>query len=86
MNVGGLPGYNIAADLHMEHLNHDANKLFEASEPESITRIGKVIGLLAEVTSNFDRDILTVSNSGHHKVASAKTIIVINELLNHACV
>ena len=53
---------------------------------ESITRIGKAIGPLAEVTSNFDRDVLTSSNNGQHKVASAKkdNNIVINELLNHA--
>ena len=64
MNMRGLPGHNIAADLHMEHLNHvckqavrgiGANKM-----KESVTRIGKAIGPLAEVTSNFDRDVLTL--------------------------
>ena len=90
VNVRGLPGHNIAADLHMEHLNHVCKQAVRGiganKTKESITRIGKAIGPLAEVTSNFDRDVLTLSNNGHHKVASAKkdNSTVINELLNHA--
>lgn len=53
INTHGLPGKNIAADLHMEHLNRlckEAIKGLGANKtPEAITRIGNAIGPLHSV-------------------------------------
>lgn len=95
VNVHGLPGHNVAADLHMEHLNHICKQAIQGvgakKRKESMTRIGKALGPLAEVTANFDQNILKPNKDhtvGHHKYASAEKDQdkVINELLNHVCV
>ena len=56
---------------------------------EALTRIGKAVGPLASVTSNFDENVLKPTNkhlAGQHKRASVfkDQQIIINELLNHA--
>ena len=95
VNVHGLPGHNVAADLHMEHLNHICKQAIQGvgakKRKESITRIGKALGPLAQVTANFDKDVLRPTHdhkAGHHKYAPASKDLdtLINELLNHACV
>lgn len=95
VNVHGLPGRNIAGDLHMEHLNHICKQAIQGAgakkRKETITRIGKALGPLAEVTSNFDENVLKPTHehvAGHHKRASATKdqAMVVNELLNHSCV
>ena len=62
VNVHGLLGHNVAADLHMEHLNHICKQAIQGvgakKRKESITRIGKALGPLAQVTANFDKDVL----------------------------
>ena len=95
VNVHGLPGHNIAADLHMEHLNHICKQSIQGvgvkKRKESITRIGKALGPLAEVTRNFDQNVLRPTHDhtpGHHKYASVNKDLdkLIDELLNRACV
>ena len=95
VNVHGLPGHNIAEDLHMEHLNHVCKQAIQGAgskkRNETITRIGKALGPLAEVTANFDQNVLKPTKhhtAGHHRYASAKKDQnkIINELLNHACI
>ena len=95
INVHGMPGHNIAGDLLMEHLKHICKQAIQGSgakkEKESITRIGKALGPLAEVMANFDKNILKPTNdhiAGRHKYASVTRDqnMIVNELLNHACV
>ena len=58
VNVHGLPGRNIAADLHMEHLNRIAKEAirFQGSNrtEKAIERVGRSIGTLFTVLDNFD--------------------------------
>ena len=75
MNIHGQIGRNIPCDLHMEHLNRvckDAIKGVGASKSiVTIQRVGKVVGVLTEVTKIFDRNVLQCDvNYGTHKVAS----------------
>ena len=49
INVSGIPGKNIASNLHMEHLNRVLKDSIRQPTPECITRAGKAIGTLASV-------------------------------------
>ena len=49
INVSGIPGKNIASDLHMEHLNRVLKDSIRQPTPEYITQAGKAIGTLAPV-------------------------------------
>lgn len=93
VNVHGIPGRNIAADLHMEHLNRTCKEAIRglgANKTEkAITRIGKAIGPLTSVTSNLDRNVLgKESKSSKRKVASSQKdrTLIINELIGRASV
>ena len=79
----------------MEHLNHVCKQAIQGigsrKRKEAITRIGKAVGPVAAVTSNFDENVLKPTNkhlAGHHKCASDSRDqeMIISELLNHACV
>lgn len=87
VNTSGLPGRNIACDLHMEHLNRlckdamcglGANKTLKA-----ITRIGKCIGVLKSVLENYDETTTITEQSGKHSVPSSQKDrdMIINQLL-----
>ena len=95
VNVHVKAGHNIIAnDFHMEHLNRVVKKAVRGTGAkkgdESLKRIGRVVGPLAKVMSNFDKSVLKNTNAskGHHKCASAKKDQekVINEMLNRASV
>ena len=93
VNVHGVRGRNIAADLHMEHLNRtckDAIRGLGANKTEkSIVRIGKAIGPLMSVTSNYDHSVLgKESKSSKHKVPSSEKDrrLIMNELMGRASV
>ena len=93
VNVHGIPGRNIAADLHMEHLNRvckDAITGLGANKTEkSITRIGKAIGPLMTITSNYDKSVLgNVTKSSRRLVASSEKDrnLIMTELIGRACV
>ena len=74
VNVHRLSGRNIAADLHVEHLDRackDAIKGLGANK--TITGIGKAIGPLMTITSNYDADVhSTVAGSSMRLVVSAE--------------
>ena len=59
VNVHGLQGRNVACDLHMEHLNSVCKEAIEGVGSNKIEdvvqRVGKVVGVLADVTKNFDK-------------------------------
>ena len=92
VNVHGKVGRNIANDLHMEHLNRVCKNAVRGigakKSEESLKRIGRVVGPLAEVMSNFDQNVLKTGNDGigHHKRAAADKDrdMIVNELLNRA--
>ncbi|MGJ8945920.1 hypothetical protein AB9K17_23815, partial [Salmonella enterica subsp. enterica serovar Kentucky] len=72
----GLPHKNIAADLHMEHLNRlckEAIKGLGANKtPSAIKRTGDAIGPLHAVLENFDNSVLCSNLDASHKFASAQ--------------
>ena len=93
VNIHGVPGRNIAADLHMEHLNRackDSIRGLGANKTEkSITRIGKAIGPLMSITSNYDSSVLSKeTKSSRRKVASSEKDrkMIMNELMGRASV
>ena len=74
VNTSGLPGRNISADLHMEHLNRELKSCIatcvHSSKPEkAIVRIGKAIGTLAPVIDQFDK----INNVGNHQTRHKST-------------
>lgn len=91
VNTHGVPGRNIAGDLHMEHLNRsckDAIRGLGANKTEkSITRIGKALGPLMSVMSNYDTSVVEKElKASRHKVASAEKDmkLIMNELMGRA--
>ena len=76
VNVHGLPGKNIPADLHQEHLNRMCKIALQglcANKTEkAITRIGKAQGTLSLVLDKFDEENCTLASSGVHKKLTAE--------------
>ena len=77
VNTQGLPGHNIASDLHLEHLNRICKDSIQGlgrnKTVKSITRVGKAMGTLSPVLSRFDDDNkVTSTRSSGHKPPSAK--------------
>ena len=58
INVHGLPGHNISADLHMEHLNRLVKIAIEglgANKSENaIKRTAKAVGVLSKALESYD--------------------------------
>ena len=69
VNVHGKTGCNISADLHMEHLNRlckDAISHLGANKtPSAISKVGKALGPLSEIITNFDAMTGTVATTAH---------------------
>ena len=86
VNVHGLPGRNIAADLHMEHLNAIAKgciKGLGANKTEvAIQRSARALGTIVPVLDQFDAQNNVPSISGVHKRASTEKdqALIISEL------
>ena len=76
VNVHGVQGKNIPADLFMEHLNRLCKNAVEnlgANKTEkAIQRVGKVIGVLETVISNYDNLYNVTGSSGRHKRQSCE--------------
>ena len=77
VNIHGLPGKNIPADLHQEHLNRMCKIALQglcANKTEkAITRIGKAQGTLSLVLDKFDEENCTsLASSGVHKKLTAE--------------
>ena len=87
VNVHGLPGKNIAADLHMEHLNRIAKEAirFQGANKtdKAIARVGRAIGTLSTVLDNFDvHNQVPSTSSRQAKPDAQKDIkVVVNELV-----
>ena len=89
----GSRGRNVACDLHMEHLNRVCKEAIKGvganKTSKTIQRVGKVVGVLADVTKNFDESVLhhDLYHGTHKASSSAKDQqIILDELLNRACV
>lgn len=74
VNVHGLPGKNIPADLHQEHLNRllkeAVHGLGSNKTEQAITRIGKALGTLSPIMDRFDKENAVPESSGQHHPAS----------------
>ena len=74
INVTGLPGRNVAADLHIEHLNKVVRECIEglgASKTErAIVRAGKAIRITEDILQSFDEQHSVRCASGRHVIAS----------------
>ena len=87
VNVHGLPGKNIAADLHMEHLNRIAKEAIRfqgANRTEKvIARVGQSIGTLFTVLDNFDtHNQVPTRSSRQAKPDAQKDIkVIVDELI-----
>lgn len=70
VNTRGLPGHNIAADLHLEHLNRlckDAIKNLGANKSgKAFVRIGKSAQVLHDILGNFNESAGVSVDSGAH--------------------
>ena len=60
INVHGQPGKNIPMNLHMEHLTAIAkgaiNNLGAGKTEKAVVRLGKAIGTISPVLTQFDED------------------------------
>ena len=60
VNIHGLPGKNVEADLHMEHINRIAKQsirnLGANKTQKAIERVGRAVGTLDKVISHFDEE------------------------------
>ena len=76
INVHGLPGRNIAADLHMEHLNKLCKEaicgLGVNKTAKAICRIGKALGTLSPVVDQYDYNNHVSDCSALRSIASAE--------------
>ena len=76
VNVHGRPGKNIPCDLYMEHLNRECKGAMGSLGPnvssvESVARIGRSIGELMKVTTQYDSSNGLKPESGKHSKRSA---------------
>lgn len=74
INTCGLPGHNVECDLHMEHLNRlckDAVEGLGANKVEkAISRVGKCIQMVSDVTDQYDKIHTCKKDSGKHSCRS----------------
>ena len=89
INVHGRTGKNIAADLHMEHLNRvvkECIKCLGANKTEgAIVRVGKALDTVVPVLDQFDLENDVSTASGLHNPVNAfkDHNMVANELSTH---
>ena len=89
VNVRGVSGGNIPADLHNEHLNRVCKEaitgLGSNKSSENVTRIGKAIGTILPILSHFDQDNDVTMPSGKHSRASSERDrdIVVKDLVKY---
>lgn len=86
VNVSGLPGRNICADLHMEHLNAAGKGCIKGlganKTEEAIQRSTRALGTIVPVLEQFDGENNMTASSGAHKRASTEKdlSIIVREL------
>ena len=89
INVHGIHGHNIPIDLHMEHLNRlvkeSIRDLGANKTQRSLERVGRALGTVSPVLTNFDKDNEVTSKSSINKEASIckDTNMLISELLKY---
>ncbi len=75
INVHGLPGHNVSADLHMEHLNKEVKVAIEGlganKSHKAIKRAAKSVGTLSQVLDSYDSALQVNKPSRKH---SKKTV------------
>ena len=68
VNVSGLPGRNIAADLQMEHLNRVLKDSIHQPSNKSITHAGKVNDWLTkQLVNNINVDVFLKISGRYHR-------------------
>ena len=76
INVNGIPGHNISADLEMEHLNREVKNgivvLGSGKTEQAIIRLGKAIGTIAPILQQFDKINCVADHHSQHKAANMK--------------
>ena len=81
VNISGLIGRNIPADLHMEHLNKllriGISALASNKTEKSITRLSKALGTIAPLLANYD-DMSGIKHDHPRPEAADMIIQVIN--------
>lgn len=74
VNKSGREGGNIAADLHMEHLNRIVKtalgQQFSNLQPQSILHAGRICGLLDSICRVFDSETSVTKRSTSHTASS----------------
>ena len=70
INTRGIASHNIAADLHIEHMNRVVKEAIKGlgsnKTPAAIQRIGKSLGPLINALDTFDEDNKVKAESHHH--------------------
>ena len=73
INVDGLPARNIPCSLFMEHLNRMCKNAVDGlganKTANALVRVGRVVGVVDEVTKKFDEDNNVVTRSGKHTIS-----------------
>ena len=74
INVSGLKGHNIAADLHMEHLNKDLKNSIEHLGSNKLTkpikRAAQSLGVVSSICRNFSEQSDVAINKPYHSYPS----------------
>ena len=88
VNATGKEGGNVAADLHMEHLNRTVKGAlgyqFSNLQSESVLRTGKICGLLNSVCSVFNEQSSVTKRSTSHSFPRFESDLdkIIQQLMN----
>ena len=87
INTHGISGRNIPADLFMEHLNRVCKEavlnLGSNKTPQALERVGKCVGVVAELLDEYDQELGIRELSGSHSIASSDKdkMIIVQQLL-----
>ena len=68
VNVQGRKGFNMTADLHMEHFNRRFKNNFKALK--TIDRIGRSVGIVQHISKSFLEEIHMKEDTGSHRPPS----------------
>ena len=92
INTHGREGYNVPADLHMEHLNKHLKRLITGLDTNctssAMVNISKCINSLLTTMSVIDKDLNISPDQTHH--ARKSTVVdekrILEELVKKSCV
>ena len=70
VNMHGLPGHNVSADLNMEHLNNEIKVAIEGlganKSEKAIKRAAEAVGAVSKVLNSYDSALQVKKPSGKH--------------------